>query len=462
MPYFNALNFERPDPNTVMNAFAGGRQMGIQDRTRAAATGMGNALMRGDWAGAQGAAAESGDPGMIVQAQQAGQSGQQHAAQQHIEGLKAIGNAAKYADTPEKWEKLKAESVAAGHPVDPQYANFEGGRDMLLGKLGIDPLEGKMNQLKLQGMQQQVDMAGKPQFGDVGYNALGIPQKGWIDPYKRTVTPAELPGQQTDQPAQQLTGEDYLKTLDPSVANQVKAIVDGRMQVPGGMAMKTPYWQGMMQHVTRVDPNFDAINYNARSKTRQDFTAGTGARNLASFNTAISHLDTLNKAVEALDNSDYTMLNSASNAIAGFGNKDRQVKIKNFGVARDAVAEELTKAFKGTGGSLTEVEGWQKLLNEADGKAAQMAAIKQGIDLLEGRIAAVGDQYNRGMSLTKDPLELLSPKAREVLIKLKTGLTGKDQSKASNPASGGAPITGTLPNGSKAWFDQSTGQWMQD
>ena len=94
-------------------------------------------------------------------------------------------------------------------------------------------------------------------------------------------------------PGQTLSGEDYLKTLPKPQADQVKALAEGRMQIPGGFALKTPYWQQMMTHVSQYDPNFDTVNYNARAATRKDFTSGKSAQNITSFNTAIGHLDHL-------------------------------------------------------------------------------------------------------------------------------------------------------------------------
>jgi hypothetical protein len=50
------------------------------------------------------------------------------------------------------------------------------------------------------------------------------------------------------------------------------------MQFPNGPALKTPYWQNMLRNVAQFDPEFDAVNYNARSKTRADFTQASRPR----------------------------------------------------------------------------------------------------------------------------------------------------------------------------------------
>jgi hypothetical protein len=303
----------------------------------------------------------------------------------------------------------------------------------------FDPMAGirqqqAQNELSLFPLQKQqlqaeiANSAPKPQFTTIGHDAYGNATYGWVNPRAQTVTPANVPGAQPDTgasaetPPSGPTGADYLKTLPKPVADQVKAISEGRIPIPGGFALKTPYWQQRMMMVSQYDPSFDATNYASRAATRKDFTSGKSAQNITSFNTAIGHLGELDKSIDALGNSDYTTYNQINNAAAGpMGNRDRQVALKNFNVARNAVKEELTRAFKGTAGSLAEVEDWNNQINEADSPAALHAAVKKGVDLLESRINAVGEQYNRGMKTTADPVTLLSPQAQEVWRRLSDG-----------------------------------------
>src|SRR5579872_2292770 len=110
-------------------------------------------------------------------------------------------------------------------------------------------------------------------------------------------------------------GEDFLKTLKPEVAAQVKALAEGRMAFPSGFALRSPYWQQMLQAVSQYDPTFDAVNYTARAKTRSDFTSGAAAKNVTSLNTVIGHLDELDKAARDLNNSNWRTYNSVKNFI---------------------------------------------------------------------------------------------------------------------------------------------------
>lgn len=215
---------------------------------------------------------------------------------------------------------------------------------------------------------------------------------------------------------------EVLQSLDPTLASTVKALDEGRMQFPSGFALKSPYWQNILRLVSNYDPSFDAVNYNARARTRQDFTAGKSAQNITSFNTAIGHLGTLNDSIDALGNTNFSWLNSPLQAVKGAaGDTEFQAAQKRFMAAKQAVTDELTRAFRGSGGNVHDIVGWEQTLNQADSPAALHAAVKSAVDLLHSRIESVGDQYNRGMGTTRDPLTLLSPHAQATVNRLEGG-----------------------------------------
>ena len=71
-------------------------------------------------------------------------------------------------------------------------------------------------------------------------------------------------------------------------------------------------------------------------------------------------------------------------------------------------------ALYSVGGSVEAVENFP--LNGSP--AQQKAALVGFVDLLDGRLQGLADQYNRGMGKTDDPLNLLQPKARAAYEKL--------------------------------------------
>ena len=315
----------------------------------------------------------------------------------------------------------------------PEEMDFRTGPKLAAAMAGkyLDPRASQMTDLDLEVKRAQIAASkdlvaerGEPKFSPVGSNSMGQTQYGFVDPRAKQVTPYQPQAtgpQASGAHPEAVSGEQYLAGLDPQVANQVKAISDGRMQVPGGFALKSPYWQQMMAHVSRYDPNFDAVNYQARASTRRDFSSGPSAKNITSFNTAIGHVDQMDQAVDGLGNTSMPMLNKVRNAVRAQGDTGYQQNLKTFQASKQAVVEELSRAFKGAAPDVHAVEGWENAINEADSPAALHAATRQIMGLLESRIQSLGDQYNRGMGTTKDPHELLNPHSRETMRRLQGG-----------------------------------------
>lgn len=222
----------------------------------------------------------------------------------------------------------------------------------------------------------------------------------WVDPDKKTITAAAVPGMANgDAP------------LNEAQSRRVQAIIEGREPYPSPNT-RSGDAQLIREAVHAADPTFDAVNYNARAATRKNFTAGKAAGNLTAFNTAIGHLGSLSTAIDNLNNSGFPAWNKyVANPVAEQFDPKYQKGLKEFETARTAVADELTRAFRGSGGNVHDIIQWEKAINAADSPAALKAAVRSAAELLNSRIVALGDEYNRGMSTTKDPLELLNPKA---------------------------------------------------
>lgn len=207
--------------------------------------------------------------------------------------------------------------------------------------------------------------------------------------------------------------------LNEPQKNRVRAIIDGREPYPA--TSRAPDAAKIRAGVHAEDPNFDAINYKSRETTRKNFTSGKAAGNVTAFNTAIGHLGTLYDSVDGLGNRGSPWYNRLTQPISENLDTKYATNLKKFEAARTAVADELTRAFRGSGGNVHDIIQWEKTMSTADSPQALKGAVQQAAELLNSRIVSLGDEYNRGMGTTKDPLELLNPKAAKAFQHLLEG-----------------------------------------
>ena len=251
-----------------------------------------------------------------------------------------------------------------------------------------------------------------------------------------------------------LTGDDLYAALNPADKAQVDAIREGRVLAPT-TGSRAKEGQRLLEITNRVDPTFDASVAKARFKTNLDYSPGGAVgKNIASFNTAIDHLDSLDKAATALDNWGgwLTYGNYVKNALSQ-AHGDPQVN--NFNLARNAVKAELTRAFRGSSGSLSEVKDWEATLNAANSPEALHDAVKKATELLAGRAGELVDPYNRTMGQDRTFLSWMSPRSRAIFMRLNPDyqLSEADNQYLANPTPGApkpAPVTPEKPAATSA------------
>jgi hypothetical protein len=231
--------------------------------------------------------------------------------------------------------------------------------------------------------------------------------------------------------ASDLAGEDYINALkeqDPAFAAKVKAVAEGRLSMPPTNS-KSAEAQRLIQAVTQYDPEgVNDISTGARRKLFTSFTAGEDANQLKSLNTVMGHLGKLQQTSIALNNSRFPTLNSFMNAISVQTGED---PVTNFNVTKKAVADELSTVLKGRA-TEGEVKRWNEAINAAQSPKQLQGAVETAMDLIEGRMQALGNKYEAGMSYkykTNGGLTLLSPEAQKAYDKIKSTsvVTGKSE-----------------------------------
>nr|MDP9114647.1 hypothetical protein [Acidobacteriota bacterium] len=122
-----------------------------------------------------------------------------------------------------------------------------------------------------------------------------------------------LPGLPTSEtPKQQTaTGDDYIGTLSPSLAAQVKAISEGRAALPPASA-RSQAAISLRNAVFHYDPQYS----DQRAQIRKAFTTGPDGKNIGALNTATVHFGQLQEAAEAMKNGTFQPGNQVYNYIA--------------------------------------------------------------------------------------------------------------------------------------------------
>lgn len=126
------------------------------------------------------------------------------------------------------------------------------------------------------------------------------------------------------------------------------------------------------------------------------------------------HLGQFSDNAEALDNSRFPMWNRIANkALEEMGDP----RIAAFNTNKKAVADEIAKVWRASGGSEADIQENLKNLDGAQSPEQLRAAIGTLTDLIYGKIAALQDQYNSGMGTTQKPRPLVSPEAQQAFDK---------------------------------------------
>jgi hypothetical protein len=243
-----------------------------------------------------------------------------------------------------------------------------------------------------------------------------------------------------------LKGAAYLKTLSPADAAQVQAYAEGRLAFPPRL---NEISQAKLDKVTQYDPEFDAINFNARAGVRRDFTSGKSAQNIKALNTALGHLGHLGDQIDGTASHGgfpfATTVNSIQNAIARSSGDSGPTK---YDQTAGALSGELTQVFRGTGGAEADIQRYLGELANNGSHEQKIGAVGNIADLLHSRLDALNDQYQKGMGTTAQPLATLDPHADQVLRKYLPGYTGNGSgggTPPSGPGGNGAPAPGSGP-----------------
>ncbi len=372
------------------------------------------------------------DHGTAILSQVVGEDGQPDPAK--VSGVLARMKQLSAADVEKRAQAAKATTETAGAQATQTFQAAHGG-------LTPEQIAQQTNQATTRSQEDQRIALEKERVRLEGARLAQGPEGVPVIPGNANA-PEVAPGQ---------LNESYLASLPSSQAALVKALAEGRKSFPSGAALRAPYWQGILGAVAKYDPSFDEVNYNARSKTRADFTSGASSKQINAINTAIGHLDTVAQAVDALGNFHEGSL----------GPLTTTAKIPNFNIARKAVSDEVTRVWRQAGGSEKDIQETLTNLSSANSPEQLYGGLAQFGDLLESKLNSMREQFRQGMGT--DAIEVVTPHAREVLTKIEAHRSGGNVPSAAPAAStapkegqegvvNGTPAIWKTVNGKPGWY----------
>jgi len=215
----------------------------------------------------------------------------------------------------------------------------------------------------------------------------------------------------------ELTGAEYLATLPKAQANTVQMMVEGKMPPPSSFALSKPYWQNMIAAAKNYDPTFDGSLWSGRVAGVKDFSAGKSSEMVRSANQTMHHVGALIDSMDNLGNGDYPILNKVGNYVAEQKGSGAQGA---FRTNAHAVAEELSKVFKGSNLSDAEIHAWEQNLNQDMSPEQQRTQVAKLNELLKGSLHALEEKRLNSMGpvAAEKAGPLLKPDAQLVLDKM--------------------------------------------
>jgi hypothetical protein len=243
------------------------------------------------------------------------------------------------------------------------------------------------------------------------------------------------------------TGPSVLAKLPANVANQVKALTEGRLGPISSFALARPYWQNMLQLATQYDPTFDMNNAAARKAAIQAFTGmGKGAQVVGSVNRVANHLQTLWDESQKLAGPE-TGFGPLNTALAATGQAFEPADAKAYDTAVGFVAGELEKIARNSPGTEAGVDRVVQSLGRKNSLATRNSAIKTAVDIIAGAIDPLKDQYNSAFTneSTRPRIPWVTPQAQRIYSTIGGTHGGVDLSLTGAGADTNAPASAKAP-----------------
>lgn len=313
---------------------------------------------------------------------------------------------------------------------------------------------------------QAVYQSTKPAFSVIGKDRDGNDVHGFVDPTSKKVFDLQgnpisansgLAGMAGNAESG-LSGEEFLKSLnDRGRADLIKSMVEGRIAPAQMGRFGTAAVQSLLKDAARYEPGFDLTAWTGRSNGMKDFYGGGKSSEMVrAANQTIHHVGELVGSMDKLKNRQSPQWNAVANT---FGQKVMgEGAVTEFLPNAHAVAEEMSKVFKGANLSDAEIRQWEASLNENMSPEQQRASVGKLLSLLNGSLQALETKRRAslGDTLSDKKGPLLDKHSQDALERVGRWIKGEKIEITSPVASSHgsatpAPAAKIVPPGNYNW-----------
>ncbi len=228
--------------------------------------------------------------------------------------------------------------------------------------------------------------------------------------------------------------EKFLGALDPVSRRYVEGILNGDTAPAIGRNL-----QRFLPIAARAENGFTQQTYQARVNALKDDTSGKTSEIKRATRQSALHFGELVDKMQALPGHQMPILNWAENfAKTNVGGTAAQ---GNFEVNAHALADELSKMFKGAGISDTEIKAWESKLSPDMSPDQQRGMMRTILGLYEDSFRELDRKRQEGLgpTLYKKSGSLITPEVEQSLSKVRKFAIGE-----APAASGGLPAGWTV------------------
>jgi hypothetical protein len=192
-----------------------------------------------------------------------------------------------------------------------------------------------------------------------------------------------------------------------------------------GFAKVRPGGPEVMARVMKLNPDYEEGRFQEVNRAMIEFVPGKKGDTIRSLNTAVQHLDVLDKAADALNNGNVALFNRLANTIAiEFG----VPAPTNFNGLKQIVGTELQKAIGGGIGAESDRAQFGKALDASNSREALGAVINSFKLLMGGQARTLKQQYEDSTNFTSGPFAFEKKLLPETIQQL--GLSSGESGKA--------------------------------